>query len=355
MNDEAVLLDAIARDPEDAAPYLVYADWLQARGEHRGELIALQGAGDDHPGDHRITDAALEHLRAHAETYLGALAPFVMEAEGAQYLDLRWRHGFIGAATLSAWGRSRRHNATFAAVHTTSPAQALAELVKLESARFMTRLSLGPRYDDRNGAFVSDVLRDVTVPSLRRLWLGIPGGVFSPWSFHLEDLAPLWPRMSELRELVVHAVPSSFGALDLPQLRSATFAITSRVVAPQLVRELAMARWPRLESLQLWHGDGAVLAAIVDRSDLVTLGDLGFLNCGAADGVVEILARSPLAPQLHRLSFARSAFTDAGALALLTNREAFPSLETLDLTATCISAESPERISSFGFGSVISR
>ena len=71
---EAALLAAIERDPEDPAPYLVYADWLQARGLPRGELIALQGGTDDHPGDHRISDAAKDHVVANASYYLGDLA-----------------------------------------------------------------------------------------------------------------------------------------------------------------------------------------------------------------------------------------------------------------------------------------
>jgi len=344
VSDGDALLDAIARDPEDPAPYLVYADWLQARGDPRGELIALQGAGDDHPGDHRITDAALDHLRAHAASYLGVLAPFVIDPEGGHYLDLRWRHGFIGSATLHAWGRSRRHS-TFATLHSISPAEALAELLQLESARFMARLSIGPHYKDRNGQFVSDILADVTAPSLRSLWLGVSGGLFDPWSFELPDLGPIWRRMSDLRELVVHALPSSFGALDLPALRTVVLALPPRGVSATLLRELAIARWPRLESFQLWHGDAVTQAGIVlGRGDLVTLGDLGFHNCTSADGLCELLARSPLAPQLHHLSFARSAFTDAGALALLTHRDAFPSLTTLDVSATCVSQDSVRRL-----------
>ncbi|MBA3538368.1 MAG: TIGR02996 domain-containing protein, partial [Deltaproteobacteria bacterium] len=33
---------AILADPDDTAAYLVYADWLQSRGDPRGELIVLQ-------------------------------------------------------------------------------------------------------------------------------------------------------------------------------------------------------------------------------------------------------------------------------------------------------------------------
>src|SRR5262245_51595688 len=40
----AKLEAAIAADPDDADAYLVYADWLQAQGDPRGELIVLAHA-----------------------------------------------------------------------------------------------------------------------------------------------------------------------------------------------------------------------------------------------------------------------------------------------------------------------
>src|SRR5258706_9050444 len=36
---------AIVANPDDAEPYLVYADWMQTHGEIRGELTMLQHAG----------------------------------------------------------------------------------------------------------------------------------------------------------------------------------------------------------------------------------------------------------------------------------------------------------------------
>ncbi len=39
-----VLEGAILENVDDPAGYLVYGDWLQARGDPRGELIAVQGA-----------------------------------------------------------------------------------------------------------------------------------------------------------------------------------------------------------------------------------------------------------------------------------------------------------------------
>lgn len=72
-----------------AADWLVYADALQQRGDPLGELIAL-----GHAGDAGRRDA---HLRAHATTILGSLAPFL-----EQGLRLDWRWGFLSGAELKS-------------------------------------------------------------------------------------------------------------------------------------------------------------------------------------------------------------------------------------------------------------
>ena len=42
MTDEAAFLSAIRAAPADAAPRLVYADWLEERGDGRAEFVRLQ-------------------------------------------------------------------------------------------------------------------------------------------------------------------------------------------------------------------------------------------------------------------------------------------------------------------------
>src|SRR5262245_51089708 len=42
MNAETPFLEAIKAAPDDVAARLVYADWLEERGDQRGELIRLQ-------------------------------------------------------------------------------------------------------------------------------------------------------------------------------------------------------------------------------------------------------------------------------------------------------------------------
>jgi uncharacterized protein (TIGR02996 family) len=64
---EADLLATIAADPDDEAPRLVYADWLIARGDRRGELIALDHRERTAPGGLTDPDALAMLLRLGAE------------------------------------------------------------------------------------------------------------------------------------------------------------------------------------------------------------------------------------------------------------------------------------------------
>lgn len=99
MVTEAELLAAVFADPEVDAPRLVYADWLQERGDPRGAFIAAQCAHG------RAEAAPLEHEAA----WLGELA---------ELLDPEWRRtrtrfqrGFLSHACLRRDLSAPRHRA----------------------------------------------------------------------------------------------------------------------------------------------------------------------------------------------------------------------------------------------------
>src|SRR5690348_5174742 len=82
---------AIAADPEDEGPYLVYADWLQWRGDPRGELIVVQHALETARGQAwaKLRIRERELLSRYREALLGP---------AALHLDSRhfdWRRGFV--------------------------------------------------------------------------------------------------------------------------------------------------------------------------------------------------------------------------------------------------------------------
>ncbi len=144
---------------DDPAAYLVYGDWLQARGDPRGSLIALQAAG----APLAVTEAEL--IAAHREVFLGeALDPPP---------SIEWFLGFWRALLLT--GDTESEPPPFARVE---------PLLRLTSARFLRELSLrvGLEPGDTLGAIaalhrtlgvlslsVGDALDDDRVLALREM------------------------------------------------------------------------------------------------------------------------------------------------------------------------------------------
>lgn len=329
MEDE--LLAAIARDPEDPAAYLVLADHLQARGTPRGELMTLQQSTEERPGDHRISDAALEHVRAHAELYLGELARFVDEP---QFLELGWRCGFIASAVLTWNRRSARSKPS---VFEVSPEHVLATLFELDAARFLTRLVVEPTHE-LDARFIGRTLGGVPA-TLRELWLGPR----DPQSA-LRDcrLGELTLRLPHLRTLAIHGELAGLPELALPAVQALTLILHGDHA--RALRDVAVAAWPRLERLQVWNALPGSLEPLLQRDDLVTLGELGIVNSAFADRLCGMLPRTPIAAQLYRLSFARGALTDAGVDLLVDHAARFPSLATIDVSETFVTPRGLARL-----------
>lgn len=330
---EQELLAAIERDPEDPAPYLVYADWLQGRGDLRGELMTLQNATEDRPGDHRISDAALDHVRAHAEYYLGELAPLVDEPRS---LKLGWRCGFIASAISTSyrpWLQGRFEM---------SAERVLATLLQLPSARFLTRLVAEPT-NMIDARFIAQAIAAYAPASLRELWIGPRDPQSALRDCELGELGG-WERFPQLRELRLHGDIERLDRLRLPALRSATIMLAGSARALRVMDDLIAADWPNLERLHLWN---APLLATVEQlleREHVLLGDLGIINCAFADPVCRVIARSPIAAQLYRLSLARGTLTDAGVEVLVEQRARFPSLATIDVSETFVTAAGVSRL-----------
>jgi len=94
---EDELLAAIWAAPGDDGPRLVYADFLQERGDPRGEFIALQCRP-------RLDAASRKRVSAlkneHAARWLGPLAPAVLEQK-----TIAFERGFLALCTVCvSWG-----------------------------------------------------------------------------------------------------------------------------------------------------------------------------------------------------------------------------------------------------------
>lgn len=108
MADEAILLEAILADPDNDTVRLVYADWLEERGDPKGEFIRLQCAHAKKwheaifiTGD--VESERMEQLdRDHREEWLQN----VPQLKGVEWSF--WR-GLPGWIQMANWQVFRRH------------------------------------------------------------------------------------------------------------------------------------------------------------------------------------------------------------------------------------------------------
>jgi len=301
--------------PHDPAPYLVYADWLQTQGDPRGELIVRQ---------HEDRELAAQFLDEHRATFLGRFA----EDTPATF-DLEWRFGFIHRATIG-WemfaGESEDDD---------SGAQ-LAAFLRLESARFLEELALGPTAHEEEMSFggLATAIEEVRPLALRELYLGDTG------DWDISSTSTRIPRsdaIRTLRTLTLRGGAVSLDAIDLPELRS--FTVESGSLTTDELHAIAEARWPALEELELWFGDpnygasGGVadLAPILAGRGLANLRVLRLKNCPFADELAAALIGAPVLRQVHTLDLSMGNLGDRAVAAMLGAKPAFAHLERLIL------------------------
>jgi uncharacterized protein (TIGR02996 family) len=290
----AAFLEQIAAAPDDAGPYLVYADALQAAGDPRGDLISIQHALESPQSpaaacELRSREAAL--LDAHADEWFGALR------DPSCSLQVRWKRGFLHAARvdLDEGGRTLR-----ALLDTPGVAHTLAEL------------RLGPAYEKierPDGEPFLPLLREKWPASLRRLYLydGDPLAARPP-TLSLEALDGVaLDTLVAWADDVVLGWRAPIASLRWLEIRARAFD----------ARRLALpAPWPALEHLVVGCDDPTALDRVAGASNVPRLRALGVVGTAHTDRVIAELATARIADRLDELDVSRGTLTDGGARAL---------------------------------------
>lgn len=329
---------AILADPDDPAPYLVYADWLQGQGDPRGELIVLQHK--------EANDAIAAHFAAHP-ALLGPFGTFAA-AEPAKHkwsrgkeLKLAWRWGFIDTIDIS-WGMYDRGGTS------ESAAAEMRELLVHPSARFVRRLAVGPTPGD-DGMYMRGVdaaVAEHAPASVRELVWGRAG----EWDISSTGTGALGAILTRLAP-GLRKVRASGGdielapALVLPELRE--LSIETGALSAEALDRVIEARWPKLASLDLWIGQTnyggstttAQVGKLLARTDMPALRHLAIKNCPYIDDVIPLLARSKLLAQLTSLDLSMGALSDEGLRRMVEHQDAFRHLTSIDIDDNALSEE----------------
>jgi uncharacterized protein (TIGR02996 family) len=295
----AALEAAITDNPFDPSAYAVYGDWLQGRGDLRGELIALQLAEDAKPGDRQLVATIGNFLEKHRPVFLGPLTRYAGKVRDFTEGPLIWRFGFIHAAQLDR-------------IDTDEPlAEILDEIIQHPSGRFLAVIALHDD-DPKDVSSLVKLLTSSAPASLR---------VFELTSqADCGDLGPLLRAHPKLHRL---AVRGRLGNVQLAPSR-------------ETIRSIAAAQLPELAELELRfmsiESSFSDLRPLLQRTDLPALSRLRLRSADFADEIIDALVGGPLAAQITMLDLGLSELGDHAIRQLVANRSRFAKLRELVVT-----------------------
>jgi uncharacterized protein (TIGR02996 family) len=280
---EEALLAAIGDNPEDDAPRLIYADWLDEHGEaERAELIraqvALGSMAPDGPARGRLEERARTLLEGKAEAWAAALKPLV--------LGYHYARGLIDAVEVDA----ARFPESADEVLRLAPSAALRvpvnswqevkTLVRCKQLLRVRRLALPGERMGGAGAWIlaeSPHVANLKGLSLAGQSLGQPGAQALAASRYLANLE----------------------VLDLTATNLARSAVTLLAGSPNL---------PRLKRLLLGRNllNDSDVRALANSLHLKELRELDLSGNAVTSEGMECLAAAPLLARLRRLDLTGS-------------------------------------------------
>ena len=331
---------AIAKNPDDASAYLVYADWLQSKGDPLGELIALQNKASSNADAKKAANALLKKHTAH---FLGELADFADRDE--HEMNIEWQNGFIKELKMSWPMFDDAGNGADQA------AEDLNAMLSLPIARFIQKLELGPvpGEEEMSLGVLSEVLAQKKgSPTLRELYLGETGDWdISSTSTEISDIAKLFPR---LEKLTLRGGRIEVKNLDHPELKSLT--VETGGLSKGDLKVITSMKAPKLESLSIWFGDEEYggncsfkdIAPILDGSAWPKLKHLGLMNCAFVDEIAAALPKSKVIKQLTSLDLSMGCLGDADIDKMVASKEAFTKLESLNVEDSALTNASKPKV-----------
>jgi uncharacterized protein (TIGR02996 family) len=329
-------LDDIAAHPEDDAPRLIYADWLEDNGQgHRAEFIRLQcrlATLDEHDPERLLLEERQADLLLVCEQEWRGSLPTSIRKEPVSF-----RRGFVEQVSLTATTFLRKGEELFTqvpfrevqlrAVPGTVPILASSPLLaRLSALDLSEKLLSGEQWRMLATSPYLDGLAALTV------WLG-PEGV--------RELAT-WPHLPRLRRLDLPgwmATADPITALASAPLRALThLRLGNATVHGENLRTLAEGA-PDLANLALWSCNVTPdVGPVLEREEnLPALTSLTLHGPRVAVEAVEALCRSQVGSRLESLDLA--CIPDGNvALRGLTQGERPCRLRRLNLCRTEVSA-----------------
>jgi len=341
---------ALHAAPDNLEAWRVYGDWLQTRGDPRGELIAVECALLDgrRDGRERLNLATrrdtllMEHF---LDVYTEALNDVLRRCRTVK-VDV-WSGFLVRAQLVQGVGDHAPGLFSLVDVVCNSP-----------GIEFLRELHLG----FHEGAKLS---RNAMGRALKRLVKSGPHRALQRLHIELARphgtiglLTPLYVAAPNLKSLSVRGNGIDLGVLEHPCLEQ--LVVETPALSGASLRSVADAQLPRLRELTVYLGssegqrrgvpgiDDRDLARLCQTDGLSALEHLGLPNYAGNDALIAHLVASPLLRQVTSLDLSMGGLTDAGAEWLLEYRGRFAHLESIDLAGNMLDERVDELREAFG-------
>jgi uncharacterized protein (TIGR02996 family) len=333
-------LDMAGDDPQH---WLVYADWLQAQDDPRGQLIVAQAQRAADPTNKKLAATETALLKEHGAYFLPPnLAKLYAsrrktDAEGTS-TELVWRYGFLDRIMLAR--RSSRQPEL---------EPILAELLAHPSTRYLRSLTFGALDRSLAQSYVKLVETVVAAahPRLEELVIGVSDDPVELAYTRTGNLGPLFRALPALQRLVVRTGALRFESqIKHPTLRELEL-VGAELAATHLERIVA-AKLPGLRTFAL---EVPQLAPEIDQRDrllanpsFAALERLAFRRTQQTTSLLDAIVRAPTIATLRALDLRHGDLTGAAAIKIAQHRQKLEHVK-LELDGNPMGAAAIARIS----------
>lgn len=165
------------------------------------------------------------------------------------------------------------------------------------------------------------------------------------------DYSGLWAAMPQLEELTIKGSTNlSLGSIQHENLKS--LEIICGGLPKEVLASIAAAKMPSLEKLSLYIGiedygfDGSVadIEAMLEKSDLPKLKELGILDSEEQDEVAEAVVKCKYMKQIQTLDLSCGTLTDKGGQFILDAIPSFANIKEVNLEFHYMSDEMMKKL-----------
>lgn len=374
----ADLEQAIFEDPENDEAWQVYADWLQEKGDARGEAVSIDIAIATSTEEGSQLEELLGRPVSEARPVSGDKVPLVkrrnelFETHGKdwvgktllkakdgtlsnqEFVNLTWKGGFIVKARLTTEYEWEGPDLP----------TMLRALLKLPSAKFLGDLALGVNSWEGDNGYDDELLALSKVGklhALRRLHVGDferQDDTEISWT-DVGDVGRIWNVVPNLQWLTIQGGGIELGK-NLKHDKLKELHVLTGGLPASSTQAIANAELPSLETLEVWFGDeeyGAeadidMLKPLFESDTLPRLKHLGLQNAQFQNEIALGLCSAKIVEQLETLNLSMGIMTRDGAMALVEHKDRFKHLKSLNVEENCIEKDAVEALRA-AFGAIV--